>query len=141
MIYGNNLKYCLFCFIRFIRLITQRSEVRILSPLPKNYKGLAKAANPFFAFWGDFSNGFLTDAAKTLSASSLRRVPVDTGFIVLNDRTYPLLMRFLAGLQVPIRKSDMSFSYTCRRTRLQYASRNCSSLKGISQKAFRRSPP
>ena len=38
--------------------ITQRSEVRILSPLPKNYKGLAKAADPFFAFWGDFSNGF-----------------------------------------------------------------------------------
>ena len=27
--------------------------------------------------------------------------PVDTGFIVLNDRTYPLLIRFLAGLAVP----------------------------------------
>ena len=54
--------------------------------------------------------------------------PVDTGFIVLNDRTYPLLMRFLAGLQVPIRKSDMSFSYTCRRTGLQYASRNLNTL-------------
>jgi predicted NAD/FAD-binding protein len=39
--------------------------------------------------------------------------PVDTGFIVLNDRTYPLLTRFLAGLQVPIRQSDMSFGYTC----------------------------
>jgi len=54
--------------------------------------------------------------------------PVDTGFIVLNDRTYPLLMQFLAGLQVPIRKSDMSFSYTCRRTGLQYASRNLDTL-------------
>jgi predicted NAD/FAD-binding protein len=54
--------------------------------------------------------------------------PVDTGFIVLNDRTYPLLMRFLAGLRVPIRKSDMSFSYTCRRTGLQYASRNLNTL-------------
>jgi predicted NAD/FAD-binding protein len=54
--------------------------------------------------------------------------PVDTGFIVLNDRTYPLLMQFLAALHVPIRKSDMSFSYTCRRTGLQYASRNLNTL-------------
>lgn len=54
--------------------------------------------------------------------------PVDTGFIVLNDRTYPLLIRFLAGLAVPIRKSDMSFSYTCLRTGLQYASRNLDTL-------------
>jgi uncharacterized protein len=54
--------------------------------------------------------------------------PVDTGFIVLNDRTYPLLIRFLATLGVPIRKSDMSFSYTCRRTGLQYASRNLNTL-------------
>jgi predicted NAD/FAD-binding protein len=54
--------------------------------------------------------------------------PVDTGFIVLNDRTYPLLMRFLAALGIPIRKSDMSFSYTCRRTGLQYASRNLDTL-------------
>lgn len=54
--------------------------------------------------------------------------PVDTGFIVLNDRTYPLLMQFLRGLQVPIRKSEMSFSYTCRKTGLQYASRNLNTL-------------
>lgn len=54
--------------------------------------------------------------------------PVDTGFIVLNDRTYPLLIRFLAGLEVPIRKSEMSFSYTCRRAGLQYASRNLDTL-------------
>ncbi|MEW6335444.1 MAG: FAD-dependent oxidoreductase [Thermodesulfobacteriota bacterium] len=54
--------------------------------------------------------------------------PVDTGFIVLNDRTYPLLMRFLAGLGVPVRESVMSFSYTCRRTGLQYASRSLDTL-------------
>ena len=29
---------------------------------------------------------------------------VDTGFIILNDRTYPLLMRFLTWIEVPIRK-------------------------------------
>lgn len=47
--------------------------------------------------------------------------PVDTGFIVLNDRTYPLLHRFLAGLDVPVRDADMSFGFACELTGLQYA--------------------
>jgi predicted NAD/FAD-binding protein len=63
--------------------------------------------------------------------------PVDTAFIVLNDRTYPLLMHFLAGLGVPIRKSDMSFSYTCRRSGLQYASRNLDTLFAQRQNLLR----
>ena len=54
--------------------------------------------------------------------------PVDTGFIVLNDRTYPTLNRFLERLGVGIRKSDMSFSYFSERTGFQYASRNFNSL-------------
>jgi len=48
MIYSNNLKYCLFCFIRFIRLITQRSEARILSPLPITTRGYGWNRDPFF---------------------------------------------------------------------------------------------
>ncbi|HEU18165.1 MAG TPA: FAD-dependent oxidoreductase [Deltaproteobacteria bacterium] len=51
-----------------------------------------------------------------------RGMPVDTGFIVLNDRTYPLFNRFLSQLNVSISKTDMSFSYTDRKTGLQYAS-------------------
>lgn len=54
--------------------------------------------------------------------------PVDTGFIVLNDRTYPVLNRFFDALGVAVKKSDMSFSYFCERTGFQYASRNLSSL-------------
>jgi predicted NAD/FAD-binding protein len=54
--------------------------------------------------------------------------PVDTGFIVLNDRTYPTLNRFFKSLNVAIRKSDMSFSYFSERTGFQYASRNFNSL-------------
>jgi len=35
---------------------------------------------------------------------------VDTGFLVLNERTYPNLLALFAQLGVPIAKSDMSFS-------------------------------
>jgi len=54
--------------------------------------------------------------------------PVDTGFIVLNDRTYPLFNRLLARLGVATRATDMSFSYACRRTGMEYASRNLGAL-------------
>lgn len=47
--------------------------------------------------------------------------PVDTGFIVMNHRNYPLLTRLLEQLGVPLRDSEMSFSYWDERTALQYA--------------------
>ena len=35
---------------------------------------------------------------------------VDTGFIVFNERNYPLFTRLLAGLRVRSRPTEMSFS-------------------------------
>jgi predicted NAD/FAD-binding protein len=47
--------------------------------------------------------------------------PVDTGFIVMNHRNYPLLTRLLEQLDVPLRDSEMSFSYWDELTGMQYS--------------------
>ncbi|MGN6132307.1 MAG: NAD(P)/FAD-dependent oxidoreductase [Nocardioidaceae bacterium] len=46
--------------------------------------------------------------------------PVDSGFIVLNDRTYPLLRRLLDELGVRTRPTEMSMSITCHGCGLSY---------------------
>ncbi|HZU96989.1 MAG TPA: FAD-dependent oxidoreductase [Planctomycetota bacterium] len=51
-----------------------------------------------------------------------RTVPVDTGFIVFNERTYPNFVRLLAELGVASRASTMSFSVRCEKTGLEWAS-------------------
>jgi predicted NAD/FAD-binding protein len=57
-----------------------------------------------------------------------RGTPVDTGFIVLNDRTYPLFNRLLTRLEVEIRPSDMSFSYYSEASGFQFASQSLKAL-------------
>ena len=56
-----------------------------------------------------------------VSSGPDRGLAIDTGFIVLNDRTYPLFRRLLARLGVPTQDSDMSFAFASEVTGLQYA--------------------
>ncbi|MGM0767585.1 MAG: NAD(P)/FAD-dependent oxidoreductase [Pseudomonadota bacterium] len=49
-----------------------------------------------------------------------RRWPVNTGFIVFNDWTYPNFMKLMDRLGVASEVSDMSFSVDCNATGLQY---------------------
>jgi predicted NAD/FAD-binding protein len=53
---------------------------------------------------------------------------VDTGFIVLNDKTYPLFRKLLARLGVLTQISDMSFAFASEISGLQYAGTNLDGL-------------
>ncbi len=57
-----------------------------------------------------------------------RGTPVDTGFIVMNHRNYPLFTELLERLGVGLRDSDMSFGYSCLQTGMQYSSRGLNGL-------------
>ena len=48
-------------------------------------------------------------------------VPVDLGFIVFNELTYPNLIKFFKDLKVPYEKSDMSFSVSIKNSNIEYS--------------------
>jgi len=61
-------------------------------------------------------------------ASGDERVPVDTGFIVFNHRTYPNFVRLLNTLGVATQPSDMSFSVRSERRDFEYGSAGLNAL-------------
>ena len=47
-------------------------------------------------------------------------IPVDLGFIVFNEQTYPNLIKFFHELDVPFEKSNMSFAVSIKNTNVEY---------------------
>lgn len=73
----------------------------------------------------------------TLARGDDAGTPVDTGFIVMNDRNYPLLTRLLSHLGVALRDSDMSFSYCDADSGLQYSGSSLNALFAQRRNLFR----
>ena len=63
-------------------------------------------------------------------------LPVDTGFIVFNDRTYPHFIRFLSSLGIQGSPTDMSFSYSDPGRDFAYAGTGLSGLFANPQNVF-----
>jgi len=55
-------------------------------------------------------------------------LPLDTGFIVFNEKTYPLLTRLFNELSVETQTSEMSFSVSCLDPDIEYASHSLGGL-------------
>lgn len=67
-------------------------------------------------------------ATVTVKENTLDEAKIDTGFIVLNDKTYPNLHKFFKDINVPVRFSDMSFSYHAANSSFAYAGTGLSGL-------------
>ena len=65
----------------------------------------------------DYAGGHTHTVDAELDGQDLA---VDTGFIVFNERNYPLFTKMLAELGVAHQASDMSFSFSCRDSGLEY---------------------
>lgn len=63
-------------------------------------------------------------------------LPVDTGFIVFNDRTYPHFIRFLSSLGIQGSPTDMSFSYSDLSKDFAYAGTGLSGLFACPRNTF-----
>ena len=65
-----------------------------------------------------------------------KTLPVDLGFIVFNELTYPNLINFFQELKVPYEKSNMSFAVSVNDTNVEYAGKNLSSIFSNKKNIF-----
>ena len=66
-----------------------------------------------------------------------RRIPVDTGFIVFNERNYPNMTRLFRELGVAVEKSNMSFALTVRDGWLEWGAENANAIFGQRRNLLR----
>ncbi len=75
--------------------------------------------------------------ARTVLAGRRGDVPVDTGFIVFNYPNYPHLTRMFRELDVPVRKSDMSFAASIGEGFIEYGLRDFGALTAQTRNMVR----
>ncbi|PHY07867.1 MAG: NAD/FAD-binding protein [Alcaligenaceae bacterium] len=83
---------------------------------------------------GDYFGGHSNTVDVTLEGVTH---PVDTGFLVHNDLTYPNLVPLLAHLGVPVHASDMSFGVSIHEPDIEWAGTNLRSVFAQPSNLFR----
>ena len=84
----------------------------------------------------DYAGGH-TNTVTTPEPGTGRAVPIDTGFMVFNKVTYPLLTRLLAELEVTIKPTSMSFSVRHADSGLEFAGSSLNHLFAQRKNLFR----
>ena len=68
------------------------------------------------------ANDHVGGHSHTLSVDEAgREIPIDTGFMVFNQVTYPELTRLFKAIDAPVKQTSMSFSVQHRPTGLEYS--------------------
>tara|TARA_B100001123_G_scaffold314239_1_gene351613 strand:+ start:2941 stop:4227 length:1287 start_codon:yes stop_codon:yes gene_type:complete len=65
------------------------------------------------------------------------QIPIDMGFIVFNERTYPTFNRLLNRLEVQTNITEMSFGFQCDVTDIQYCGTSLNGLFAQRRNIFR----
>ncbi|MCB1207717.1 MAG: FAD-dependent oxidoreductase, partial [Verrucomicrobiales bacterium] len=89
----------------------------------------------FFFFYFDLTvfeqNAYAGGHTNTITVDEAgRRVPIDTGFMVFNHVTYPLLTRLFKELEVETKPTDMSFSVSHLKSGIEYNGTSLNHLFG-----------
>ena len=84
---------------------------------------------------GDYFGGHSNTVDVTLDGVTH---PVDTGFLVHNDLTYPNLIALFEHLGVPVHQSEMSFGVSIERPDIEWAGTNLSTV--FAQKSLLLNP-
>ena len=78
-----------------------------------------------------------TNTVTTTEPGTGRTVPIDTGFMVFNHATYPLLTRLFRELNVATKKTDMSFSVRHGESGLEFCGSSLNHLFAQRKNLFR----
>ena len=88
--------------------------------------------------FGGHSHTVSVDSEKADSEKKdAKSVPVDTGFIVFNEKTYPNLVAFFKHLKIPYVPTDMSFAVSLNNGSLEYAGTDLRGLFAQKKNLFR----
>jgi predicted NAD/FAD-binding protein len=84
----------------------------------------------------DYAGGH-TNTVTAAEPGTGRPVPIDTGFMVFNRVTYPLLTRLFGDLAVPVKPAAMSFSVRHAGSGLEFAGSSLNHLFAQRRNLFR----
>lgn len=100
--------------------------------------GAASLISPYHDITVYEKNAYIGGHSRTIEVKTNEGlIPVDTGFIVFNERNYPHLTKLFKYLDVPVAKSDMSFGTTIADGWLEYGTRNVFGFFAQTKNFFR----
>jgi predicted NAD/FAD-binding protein len=97
---------------------------------------LHRAGDDITCFEQAGHTGGHSNTVEAIEPGTGKALPIDTGFMVFNRVTYPLLCRLFDELQVPVKRTDMSFGVRDDSTGLEWCGSSLNHLFAQRKNAF-----